>query len=185
MDISCSPSPLLQEKQTHFRELIKGRILKRLSNKGQLSTDDSESPSLGILIAKQTLLQCLDRSRECSFHSKWLSRWLLKYSCCFATKIIKYLRNRGEEHSRILWQLILEFLTVLPSLPFLITFLDFYLKIWCDFFSPNLQITRLKIDRNPFAKGFRDSGRNRWVLVKNILAVINTFDFYGEFSTTK
>ncbi|KAJ8405934.1 hypothetical protein AAFF_G00308220 [Aldrovandia affinis] len=26
----------------------------------------------------------------------------------------------------------------------------------------NQQITRLKIDRNPFAKGFRDSGRNRW-----------------------
>ncbi|KAG8535902.1 hypothetical protein GDO81_027506, partial [Engystomops pustulosus] len=25
----------------------------------------------------------------------------------------------------------------------------------------NQQITRLKIDRNPFAKGFRDSGRNR------------------------
>lgn len=25
-----------------------------------------------------------------------------------------------------------------------------------------LQITRLKIDRNPFAKGFRDSGRNRY-----------------------
>ncbi|KAM6905973.1 T-box transcription factor TBX18 isoform 2-T2 [Lycodopsis pacificus] len=27
----------------------------------------------------------------------------------------------------------------------------------------NQQITRLKIDRNPFAKGFRDSGRNRYV----------------------
>uniref|UniRef100_A0A8C4KJQ7 T-box transcription factor 18 n=1 Tax=Dromaius novaehollandiae TaxID=8790 RepID=A0A8C4KJQ7_DRONO len=27
----------------------------------------------------------------------------------------------------------------------------------------NQQITRLKIDRNPFAKGFRDSGRNRQV----------------------
>ncbi|EPY74474.1 hypothetical protein CB1_002005001 [Camelus ferus] len=26
----------------------------------------------------------------------------------------------------------------------------------------NQQITKLKIDRNPFAKGFRDPGRNRW-----------------------
>ncbi|XP_068013597.1 T-box transcription factor TBX22 isoform X3 [Melanerpes formicivorus] len=28
----------------------------------------------------------------------------------------------------------------------------------------NQQITKLKIDRNPFAKGFRDPGRNRWEL---------------------
>ncbi|NXW99553.1 TBX22 factor, partial [Larus smithsonianus] len=31
-------------------------------------------------------------------------------------------------------------------------------------FSPKSQITKLKIDRNPFAKGFRDPGRNRGVL---------------------
>lgn len=30
-----------------------------------------------------------------------------------------------------------------------------------------LQITRLKIDRNPFAKGFRDSGRNRYIFMSS------------------
>lgn len=34
--------------------------------------------------------------------------------------------------------------------------------VFSHFCSSFLQITRLKIDRNPFAKGFRDSGRNRY-----------------------
>ncbi|XP_061579298.1 T-box transcription factor TBX15 [Cololabis saira] len=38
----------------------------------------------------------------------------------------------------------------------------------------NQQITRLKIDRNPFAKGFRDSGRNR----TGLEAIMETYAFW-------
>uniref|UniRef100_UPI00398F1D33 T-box transcription factor TBX18 isoform X3 n=1 Tax=Pristiophorus japonicus TaxID=55135 RepID=UPI00398F1D33 len=38
----------------------------------------------------------------------------------------------------------------------------------------NQQITRLKIDRNPFAKGFRDSGRNRMGLE----AIVESYAFW-------
>uniref|UniRef100_A0A8V0ZE26 T-box transcription factor 15 n=1 Tax=Gallus gallus TaxID=9031 RepID=A0A8V0ZE26_CHICK len=38
----------------------------------------------------------------------------------------------------------------------------------------NQQITRLKIDRNPFAKGFRDSGRNR----TGLEAIMETYAFH-------
>ncbi|CAB1347299.1 unnamed protein product [Coregonus sp. 'balchen'] len=38
----------------------------------------------------------------------------------------------------------------------------------------NQQITRLKIDRNPFAKGFRDSGRNR----SGLEAIMETYAFW-------
>lgn len=46
-------------------------------------------------------------------------------------------------------------------------------------FPPPLQITRLKIDRNPFAKGFRDSGRNRCVrvLAGSILTPASSHDW--------
>lgn len=40
-------------------------------------------------------------------------------------------------------------------------------------YDSNLQITQLKIDNNPFAKGFRDTGAGK--REKKWVAVINTF----------
>jgi len=48
-------------------------------------------------------------------------------------------------------------------------------------FNSVLQITRLKIDNNPFAKGFRDTGAarkdKRWVSAYYSSAILFTFDF--------